>query len=163
MAAAESQLEAAQAQDTNLGIARAQYEHAIAILVGESPSTFSLSAASKEVHLPGIPPGVPAELLERRPDIAAAERAMAAANAQIGVAKAAYFPNVMLNATGGIESLSFTDWFTWPSRFWSVSWPFCGRTSFDAGLRRERFVSTRIRMTRPQQTIRRLLDCIPAG
>jgi NodT family efflux transporter outer membrane factor (OMF) lipoprotein len=135
VSAAESQLEAAQAQDTNLGIARAQYEHAIAILLGESPSAFSLSAASKDVHLPAIPPGVPAELLERRPDIAAAERAMAAANAQIGVAKTAYYPNVMLNATGGIESLSFTDWFTWPSRFWSVG-PSAAETLFDAGLRK---------------------------
>jgi NodT family efflux transporter outer membrane factor (OMF) lipoprotein len=135
VAAAESQLEAAQAQDTNLGIARAQYEHAIAILLGESPSTYSLSAASKDAHLPAIPPGVPAELLERRPDIAAAERAMAAANAQIGVAKTAYYPNIMLSATGGIESLSFADWFTWPSRFWSVG-PSAAETLFDAGLRK---------------------------
>ncbi len=135
VAAAESQLEAAQAQDTNLGIARAQYEHAIAILAGESPSTYSLSAVPEDIHLPKIPPGVPAELLERRPDIAAAERAMAAANAQIGVAKAAYFPNVTLSATGGIESLSFTDWFTWPSRFWSVG-PAAAETLFDAGLRK---------------------------
>jgi NodT family efflux transporter outer membrane factor (OMF) lipoprotein len=135
LAAAESQLEAARAQDTNAGIARAQYEHAIAILVGESPSTFSLSAASKDTHLPGIPVGVPAELLERRPDIAAAERAMAAANARIGVAKAAFFPNVTLSAMGGVESLSFIDWFTWPSRFWSVG-PAAAETLFDAGLRR---------------------------
>jgi NodT family efflux transporter outer membrane factor (OMF) lipoprotein len=135
VAAAESQLEAAQAQDTNLGIARAQYEHAIAILIGESPSTYSLSAASKEIHLPQIPPGVPAELLERRPDIAAAERAMASANAQIGVAKAAYFPNITLSATGGIESLSLADWFTWPSRLWSLG-PAAAETLFDAGLRR---------------------------
>jgi outer membrane protein TolC len=88
-AAAESQLEAARAQDTNLGIARAEYQHAIAILVGESPSTFSLAVVSKETHLPIIPVGIPAQLLERRPDIASAERSMAAANAQIGVAKAA--------------------------------------------------------------------------
>jgi len=135
VAAAESQLEAAQAQDTNLGIARAQYEHAIAILLGESPSSFTLASASKEVHLPSIPAGLPAELLERRPDIAAAERAMAGANAQIGIAKAAYFPDVVLGATGGLESLSFTDWFTWPSRFWSVG-PAVAETLFDAGLRR---------------------------
>jgi outer membrane protein TolC len=85
-----------------------------------SPSAFSLSAQSTEPRPPAIPPGVPASLLERGPDIAAAERAMAQANAQIGVAKAAFFPNVLLTATGGIESLTFTDWFTWPSRFWSV-------------------------------------------
>ncbi len=134
-AAAESELEAAQAQDTNLGAARAQYEHAIAILIGSSPSTFSLPAASKDVHVPAIPTGIPSELLERRPDIAEAERDMAAANAQIGVAKAAYFPNVILSATGGLESLSFLDWFTWQSRFWSVG-PALAQTLFDAGLRR---------------------------
>ncbi len=135
IAAAESQLEAARAQATNLGIARAQYEHAIAILIGKSPSSFSLPSATKEVHLPSIPTGLPAELLERRPDVAAAERAMAGANAQIGIAKAAYFPNVILAATGGLESLSFTDWFTWPSRFWAVG-PAVAETLFDAGLRR---------------------------
>lgn len=135
LAAAESQLEAARAQDTNLGIARAQYEHAIAILVGESPSSFAVPAATKEVHLPQIPAGVPAQLLERRPDIAAAERAMAAANSQIGAAKTAYFPNIVLTATGGIESLSFTDWFTWPARFWSIG-PSVAETLFDAGLRK---------------------------
>lgn len=135
LAAAESQLEAAQAQDTNLGIARAQYEHAIAILLGQSPSAFSLPAATKDVPLPQIPIGVPAELLERRPDIAATERAMAAANAQIGVARTAYFPNVLLSASGGIESLSFADWFAWPSRFWSIG-PSAAETLFDAGLRK---------------------------
>jgi NodT family efflux transporter outer membrane factor (OMF) lipoprotein len=134
-AAAESQLEAAQAQDTNLGIARAQYEHAIAMLLGQSPANFSLPAATITIHLPHIPPGVPSELLERRPDIAMAERTMAAANAQIGVATTAFFPNVLLSATGGIESLSFADWFTWPSRFWSLG-PSAAETIFDAGLRR---------------------------
>ncbi len=135
VAAAESQLQAAQAQETNLGIARAQYEHAIAILLGESPSSFSLSSASLDRHLPSVPAGVPAELLERRPDIAAAERAMAGANEQIGIAKTAYFPNVLLGGTGGFESQSFIDWFTWPSRFWSVG-PSAVETLFDAGLRR---------------------------
>ena len=135
LAAAESQLEAAQAQDTNLGIARAQYEHAIAILLGQSPSSLSLPPATKDVPPPQIPLGVPAELLERRPDIATTERAMAAANAQIGVAKTAYFPNVLLSATGGIESLSFADWFAWPSRFWSIG-PSAAETLFDAGLRK---------------------------
>jgi NodT family efflux transporter outer membrane factor (OMF) lipoprotein len=134
-AAAESQLEAAQAQDTNLGIAHAQYEHAIAILLGQAPSTFSLPPASTAIHLPPIPPGVPSELLERRPDIAMAERTMASANAQIGVATTAFFPSVLLSATGGIESLSSTDWFTWPSRFWSVG-PSAAETIFDGGLRR---------------------------
>lgn len=135
LAAAESQLKATQAQDTNLGIARAQYEHAIAVLMGQSPSTFSVSARSTEPRPPAIPTDVPASLLERRPDIASAERGMAQANAQIGVAKAAFFPNVLLTATGGIESLTFVDWFTWPSRFWSIG-PVAAETLFDAGLRR---------------------------
>ena len=135
LAAAESQLEAAQAQDTNLGIARAQYEHAIAILVGTSPSSFSIAPGTQTAKVPDIPPGLPADLLQRRPDIAAAERAVAAANAQIGVARAAYYPNITLSATGGIESLSFTDWFTWPSRFWSVG-PAAAETIFDAGARK---------------------------
>lgn len=103
--------------------------------MGQSPSTFSVPAQSTELQPPAIPPGVPAELLERRPDIASAERMMAQANAQIGVAKAAFFPNVLLTATAGIESLTFTDWFTWPSRFWSVG-PAAAETLFDAGLRR---------------------------
>jgi NodT family efflux transporter outer membrane factor (OMF) lipoprotein len=135
IAAAESQLEAAKAQDTNLGIARAQDQHAIAILLGQSPSAFSLPSATQNVHLPSIPVGVPAELLERRPDIASAERTMARANVQIGIAKTAYFPNVILSGTAGWESLSAADWFTWPSRFWSVG-PSLAETIFDAGLRR---------------------------
>lgn len=135
LAAAESQLEAAQAQDTNIGIARSQYEHAIAILMGESPSAFSISAATKDIRLPEMPVGVPAELLERRPDIATMERAMAAANAQIGVAKTAYFPNIVLSTTGGIESLTVANWFSWPSRFWSIG-PTAAETIFDGGLRK---------------------------
>jgi NodT family efflux transporter outer membrane factor (OMF) lipoprotein len=135
LAASESQLEAAQAQDTNLGVSRAQYEHAIAILLGQSPSSFTIPSATGEIHPPDIPVGVPAELLERRPDIAGAERTMAAANAQIGVAKTAYFPNILLSATGGFESLSFADWFAWPSRFWSIG-PSAAETIFDAGLRK---------------------------
>ena len=134
LAAAESQLEAAQAQETYLGIARAQYEHAIAILVGESPSSFAVPHPDQEARLPEVPVGIPAELLQRRPDIASAERAVAQANAQIGVARAAYYPNITLGATGGLESLSFTDWFTWPSRFWSVG-PAAAETIFDAGAR----------------------------
>jgi len=135
VAAAESQLKAAQAQDTNLGIARTQYEHAVAVLVGQSPSAFALAANREAPHPPAIPVGVPAELLERRPDIASAERAMAQTNAQIGIARTAFFPNVLLSATGGFESLSITDWFTWPSRFWSIG-PSAAETIFDAGLRK---------------------------
>ncbi len=135
VAQAEAQLKAAQAQDTNTGILRAQYEHAIAVLVGEPASTFSLSERSLQIIPPRIPPGVPSQLLERRSDIAASERAVAQANAQIGVAKAAYFPNVLLDAAGGFGNSSFTSWLAWPSRFWSVG-PSVVQTIFDAGLRR---------------------------
>jgi NodT family efflux transporter outer membrane factor (OMF) lipoprotein len=135
VAQAETQLKTAQAQDTNLGILRAQYEHAIAVLVGEPASTFSLPAQSHPTNPPNIPAGVASELLERRPDIAAAERSVAQANAQIGVAKAAYFPTVLLSASGGFGNSSASSWFTWPSRFWSVG-PSLVETIFDAGLRR---------------------------
>ena len=135
LAQAEAQLKAAQAQDTNLGILRAQYEHAIAVLTGQPPSTFSIPVSPLAGNRPAIPVGVPSDLLERRPDIAAAERAVAQANAQIGVAKAAYFPDVLLSASGGFGNSSITNWFTWPSRFWSVG-PSLAETIFDAGLRR---------------------------
>jgi NodT family efflux transporter outer membrane factor (OMF) lipoprotein len=135
VAQAETQLKAAQAQDTYLGILRAQFEHAIAVLVGTPPSAFSLPVRPYQAVPPSIPIGVPSELLERRPDIAAAERAVAQANAQIGVAKTAYFPTIMLSAAGGFGNSSAADWFTWPSRFWSLG-PALAQTVFDAGLRR---------------------------
>ena len=135
VAQAEAQLNAAQAQDTNLGILRAQYEHAIAVLIGQSASAFSLPAKDTEPDLPAIPVGFPSELLERRPDIASAERAVAQANAEIGVAKAAYFPAILLSATGGFGNSSISSWLTWPSRFWSVG-PSLAETIFDAGLRK---------------------------
>jgi NodT family efflux transporter outer membrane factor (OMF) lipoprotein len=134
VAQAEAQLKAAQAQDTSLGILRAQYEHAIAVLVGEPASTFSLPAVSTAAGPPSIPVGLPSDLLERRPDIAASEPAMAQANAQIGVAKSAYYPALLLSAAGGFGNSNITDWFTWPSRFWSVG-PALAETIFDAGLR----------------------------
>ncbi|MGO9435525.1 MAG: efflux transporter outer membrane subunit [Terracidiphilus sp.] len=134
-AQAEAQLKAVQAQDTNLGILRAQYEHAIAVLIGQSASAFSLPANDSESDLPEIPVGLPSDLLERRPDIASAERAVAQANAEIGVAKAAYFPAILLSATGGFGNSSISSWFTWPSRFWSVG-PSLAETIFDAGLRK---------------------------
>jgi NodT family efflux transporter outer membrane factor (OMF) lipoprotein len=135
VAQAEAQLKAAQAQDTNLGILRAQYEHAIAVLVGQPASTFSLPPQPYLTNPPNIPAGVPSELLERRPDIAAAERSVAQANAQIGVAKTAYFPSILLSAAGGFGNSSAANWFTWPSRFWSVG-PSLAESIFDAGLRR---------------------------
>jgi len=135
VAQAETQLNTTRAQDTNLGILRAQFEHAIALLVGQPASTFSIAVEALKVPPPAVPFGVPSELLERRPDIAAAERQMAQANAQIGVAKAAYYPTITLGGSGGFESTSITQWFTWPSRFWSVG-PTLSETLFDAGLRR---------------------------
>ncbi len=131
----QTTLETAQAQATNVGIARAQYEHAIAVLIGKVPSDFSIPIKPMTVAPPPIPIGVPSQLLERRPDIAAAERLMSEANAQIGIAYAAYFPNLTLSASGGFESSSFTNWLSWPSRFWSIG-PSISETIFDAGLRR---------------------------
>jgi len=135
VAQAEAQLKAAQAQDTNLGILRAQYEHAIAVLIGQPASSFSLSASALAANLPAIPVGIPSELLERRPDIAAAERSVAQANAEIGVAKAAYFPTILLTASGGFGTASVANWLTWPNRFWSVG-PSLAEAIFDAGLRK---------------------------
>lgn len=135
VAQAETQLEATQAQDVALGVQRAQFEHAIAMLTGQPASTFSIPIEPLNARPPAIPVGVPSQLLERRPDIATAERLVAQANAQIGVARAAYFPTVTLSAAAGLESTSFTDWFTWPSRFFSIG-PAAAETLFDAGLRR---------------------------
>ena len=134
VAQAETQLESAQAQNTNLGIVRAQFEHAIATLVGQPASNFSIRTQPLETSPPAIPYGLPSQLLERRPDIAASERRMAQANAQIGVAVAAYYPTVTLSAAAGLESSSFTKWFTVPSRFFSVG-PSVSETLYDGGLR----------------------------
>jgi NodT family efflux transporter outer membrane factor (OMF) lipoprotein len=135
VAQAETLLDTTKAQDTNLGILRAQYEHAIAMLTGQPASTFSLAVEPFSANPPAIPFGVPSQLLERRPDIAGAERLMAQANAQIGIAVAAYYPNITLSAAAGLENTSITSWFTWPSRFWSVG-PALTQTLFDGGMRR---------------------------
>jgi NodT family efflux transporter outer membrane factor (OMF) lipoprotein len=135
VAQAETQLEATEAQDTNLGILRAQDEHAIALLVGQPASAFSLPVDVSPLAPPLIPVGVPSALLERRPDVAAAERRMAQANAQIGVAAAAFFPTVTLSAAAGFEATTLASWLAWPSRFWSVG-PALAQTLFDGGLRR---------------------------
>jgi NodT family efflux transporter outer membrane factor (OMF) lipoprotein len=135
VAQAETQLEATRAQDTNLGIARAQFEHAMAVLLGQPASTFSLPAEPLRANPPAIPFGIPSQVLERRPDVAAAERLMAQANAQIGLATAAYYPTVTLSATGGFSNTSIASWFAWPSRFWSVG-PALAETLFEGGLRR---------------------------
>ena len=135
VAQAQTQVDTATAQGTDLGVARAQYEHAIATLIGKPASTFSLAVAPFVPKPPDVPVALPSELLERRPDIAAYERQIAAANAQIGVAKAAYYPNLTLSATGGFETSSFTQWFNWPSRFWSIG-PQLSQTFLDFGARR---------------------------
>ncbi len=135
VAQAETQLEAARAQDTNLGILRAQFEHAIALLVGQPASSFSVAADPLRTPPPAIPFGVPSQLLERRPDIAASERLMAQANAQIGVATAAFYPTLTLSASAGFQSSSASKWLNWSSRVWSVG-PSVSETIFDGGLRR---------------------------
>jgi NodT family efflux transporter outer membrane factor (OMF) lipoprotein len=132
---AETQLKTTQALAIDVGVARAQTEHAIALLIGAPASTFSLPPAPLAAAPPPVPVGVPSALLERRPDIAAAERRMAAANAQIGIAIAAYYPTVTLSFSGGLESSSVSQWFTWPSRFWSVG-PAITETVYDGGLRK---------------------------
>lgn len=132
---AQAQLKTTQAQLVDLGVQRAQLEHAIALLVGKPASSFSIVHAPLTTAVPALPVDVPSSLLERRPDIAAAERRAAAANAQIGIAKTAYFPNLTLAATGGFQSSSFANWLTLPNRFWSVG-PALAMTLFDGGARR---------------------------
>lgn len=132
---AETQLKTTQAQAIDVGVQRSQLEHAIALLIGTPASLFSISITPLTEAPPTIPIGVPSEILERRPDIAAAERRVAAANAQIGVAEAAFFPTVTLSASGGFEASSLATWLTWPSRFWSFG-PAISELVFDGGLRR---------------------------
>jgi NodT family efflux transporter outer membrane factor (OMF) lipoprotein len=131
---ATNTLQNAEATATNLGVLRAAYEHAIAVLVGRPPSNFSMETKVLRASPPEIPIGLPSQLLERRPDIAGAERAMAAANAQIGMAEAAYFPTVTLGGEGGFESNKFADLFNEQNHNWSVG-PSVSETIFDAGMR----------------------------
>ena len=139
---AETQLLSAQAQAIDLGVQRAQLEHAIAVLIGKAPADFSLRSVESnagasvdwKVILPAFPVGLPSTLLERRPDIAAAERRAASANAQIGVAKAAYFPTLSLSASGGFSSSTLANWISAPNRFWSLG-PSLAETLFDFGKR----------------------------
>jgi NodT family efflux transporter outer membrane factor (OMF) lipoprotein len=132
---AQNTLQNAQAAATNLGVARAEYEHAIAVLIGTDPSSFSIPVKALDATPPAAPIGVPSQLLERRPDIAGSERTMAAANAQIGVADAAFYPALTLSAAGGFQSSALQHLFGWSSRFWSVG-PSVTQPIFDAGLRR---------------------------
>jgi len=132
---ARTQLETTRAQALDVGVARAQFEHAVAILIGKPPADFSLAALPLTTPPPPIPAGLPSELLERRPDIAAAERRMASANAQIGVAKAAYYPTISLGGSGGFESGVITTLISGPSALWSVGGSAVAPI-FDAGRRR---------------------------
>lgn len=135
VALAKTQLESTRAQLTDLGLSRAQLEHAIAILVGQSPADFSLPDAPAPLRPPAVPSAVPSELLEMRPDIAAAERRMAAANAQIGVATAAYYPSLLLSAAGGFQASTLASFFSLPNRFWSLG-SVLALSLFDGGRRR---------------------------
>ncbi len=135
VAQAETQLNSARAQLIDLGVARAQFEHAIAVLTGQPPSAVAIPQSPITAQMPTIPVAVPSTLLERRPDIAAAERLMAAANEQIGVVKAAYFPSILIGASAGLLSTDPATWFSWPSRFWSIG-PQMVETVFAGGKRR---------------------------
>jgi NodT family efflux transporter outer membrane factor (OMF) lipoprotein len=135
VAEAETQLYAVQAQLMDLGVERAAFEHAIAILIGKAPADLTIPPVMLDTLPPPVPLGLPSELLERRPDIASAERQVAAANEQIGIAMAAFYPNLSLTGGGGAESSSLAKWFTWPSRFWSVGAQLAD-SLFDAGRRR---------------------------
>ena len=132
---AQTTLESAQSQAINVKVARAQYEHAIAVLVGKVATDFSIPVRPELTSPPPVPVGVPSELLQRRPDVAAAERTLAEANATIGIGYGAFFPSLTLSAAGGFESSQFTKWFDWPSRFWSIG-PSISQTIFNGGLYR---------------------------
>jgi NodT family efflux transporter outer membrane factor (OMF) lipoprotein len=135
VAQAQTQLETTRSQAIDLQVQRSQLEHAIAVLLGQPASSFSIAAAPWATPPPAIPPGLPSDLLERRPDIAAAERRASAANAQMGVARAAYFPLFTLSGSGGFESSSITNWFNGPSGFVSAG-ASAVVTAFDVGRRR---------------------------
>jgi NodT family efflux transporter outer membrane factor (OMF) lipoprotein len=135
---AETQLNTTRVQASDIMVQRAQYEHAIAILIGKPPAEFRLPVTpltTDSIVLPIVPVALPAQLLERRPDIAGAERRMAAANEQIGIAKAAYYPTLNIAAAAGLEGSSLFNWLNWPSRFWAVGGSL-SETLFDAGRRR---------------------------
>lgn len=135
VAQAQTQLDSTRAQLIDLGVARAQLEHAIAMLTGKPPSAVTLSAGLLKTPPPGVPVAVPSTLLERRPDIAAGERTVAAANEQIGIATAAFYPTLSLSAAGGFEATNITKWFSAPSRFWSLGTQL-SQVLFEGGRRR---------------------------
>ena len=135
VAQSQTQLETARTQAIDLGVARAEFEHAIAILTGKAPADLTIAQDAIRVPPPAIPVAVPSELLERRPDVAAAERRVAAANAEIGVATAAYYPTLGLSASGGFQGSTLASLFSLPNRFWSLG-PSLLATVFDGGRRR---------------------------
>ncbi|MFT4112891.1 efflux transporter outer membrane subunit [Silvibacterium sp.] len=138
VAQAQTQLDQAKVQLTDIEVQRTQYEHAIAVLIGKAPAEFTLAPIpinQQAPVIPNIPAVLPAELLERRPDIAGTERRMAAANEQIGIAQAAFYPTLSLSALLGLQGTSALNWFNWPSRFWAVG-PTFSETLFDAGRRK---------------------------
>ena len=132
-----TQLKNTQAQRLDLDWQRARYEHAIALLVGSTPNAVQVASVETLPQLPVLPMDVPSALLERRPDIAVAERQVMAANAEIGVAETAYFPDLTLSASGGYRGSNLADWISMPNRFWSIG-PQFAMTLFDAGLRRSK-------------------------
>ena len=132
---AETQLKTTQAQAIDVGVQRAQLEHAIALLIGKAPADLTIAETPLATQPPTIPAGVPAELLKRRPDVASAERTVASANAQIGVAEAAYYPTVSIDTLGGFESSSASKWLSAMGRFWSAGLS-ASETVFDGGSRR---------------------------
>jgi NodT family efflux transporter outer membrane factor (OMF) lipoprotein len=142
VAQAQTQLNAARSQAQQTLAQRALMEHAIAALLGVSASTFSLKPELVDIQLPQIPSGVPTTLLERRPDIAAAQRRMIATNANIGVARAAYFPTLTLGGQGGFQSTGFSNWLSAPSSFWAIG-PNALLSVFDGGLRRAQVAQAR--------------------
>jgi NodT family efflux transporter outer membrane factor (OMF) lipoprotein len=132
---AQTQLKSTQAQALEVGIQRAQTEHAIATLVGKPASSFSLAPAPLVATIPALPPGLPSTLLERRPDVAAAERRVAVANAQIGVAQSAFFPSLTLSAAFGVQNSNLSNLLSLPNRYWSFG-PALAQSLFDAGARK---------------------------
>ncbi len=142
VAQAQTQLDAARSQAAQTLAQRALMEHAIAALLGVSASTFSIKSEIVAIKLPQIPTGVPSTLLERRPDIAGAQRRMIAANANIGVARAAYFPTLTLGGQGGFESRALSNWLSAPSSFWAIG-PNALLSVFDGGLRRAQVAQAR--------------------
>lgn len=139
---AQAQLLSSQAQQVNAKIQRAVLEHAVAVLIGQQPAQFSLSASSMRTDVPTVPSGIPSTLLERRPDVAEAERKVAAANAQIGVAKAAYFPSLTLSGSDDYSAHAWSHLFSLPNRVWSLG-PQLAETLIDGGLRRAQVAQAR--------------------